>query len=415
MAEGPSTGDLLRLVVPALVVGVGSSLSLLVVSWVSERLQHGLWDALPSGLGVSGDSGAWTILILTCVGVLAGLVVWKAPGHAGPDPATEGLVAPAMPLGTVPGLVVTTVLTLAGGVSLGPENPIVATNVALSAGIGRRLVRALTSEVWLGLAVAGTVGAMFGTPVAAALILSEMPVGKPGVALWDKLFAPLVAAGAGALTTVSLAQPTLAVSLPAYRGFKLGDVVSGSVVGVVACLAGLAAIYAFPYVHGLFARVTNPVPRIAAGGLVLGLLGALGGQITLFKGLDEMKTLAAHAGGYSGGRLLLIVVVKLAALVVAASCGFRGGRIFPSVFIGVAIGLLAAHLVAGVPSALAVSCAVLGILLAVTRQGWLSLFMAVTTVSDIRLLPVLCFVILPVWLLAKGRPEMLITVDRRPR
>jgi chloride channel protein, CIC family len=91
---------------------------------------------------------------------------------------------------------------------------------------------------------------------------------------------------------------------------------------------------------------------------------------------------------------------------VAASSGFRGGRIFPSIFIGVALGLLAHALVPSIPMALAVACGTLGYLVAVTRSGWLSLFMGVAVTGDINLLPLLCLVVLPVWLLATGRPEM---------
>lgn len=50
----------------------------------------------------------------------------------------------------------------------------------------------------------------------------------------------------------------------------------------------------------------------------------------------------------------------------------------------------------------------LGILLAVTRQGWLSLFMAAVVVPDLRMLPILIIASLPAWLLVTGRPLMLI-------
>jgi H+/Cl- antiporter ClcA len=399
---------LLALSVPALLIGVGSSLLLLGVSAVAGALEKAVWDRLPHALGVGGEPAWWTFLILVLAGVAVGLVVWKVPGHAGPDPATEGLVAPPMPAPVVPSVLLATVLTLAGGVSLGPENPITAVNIALAFALGRRFLPQVPGEAWVGLAAAGTIGALFGTPVAAALILSETVTGKPGTPLWDRLFAPLVAAGAGALTTVALAAPVLSVDVPGYPGFKLVDLVSGSVIALAACALGLVMVYAFPHVHAAFHRLPGPVAAVAAGGAVLGVLGAIGGRITLFKGLDQMKTLTEHASSHSAGGLLLIVVVKLAALLTAASCGFRGGRIFPSVFAGVAIGLLANRLVDGVPVSLAIGAGVLGLLVAVTRQGWLSLFVAVAVVGDIKLLALLCVVILPPWLLAVGRPQMLV-------
>lgn len=413
MAETTATkpSALLALSLPALLIGVVSSLLLLGVSTVAGALQKSVWDRLPHALGIGGEPAWWTFVILTLTGVAVGLTVWKVPGHAGPDPATEGLVGPPMPAPVVPSLLLATVLALAGGVSLGPENPITAVNIALAFALGRRFLPAVPGEAWGGLAAAGTIGALFGTPVAAALILSETATGKDGNPLWDRLVAPLVAAGAGSLTTVALAAPVLAVDVPRYPGFKVADLVSGSVIALAACALGMVLVYAFPHVHGLFHRLPGPVAALAAGGAVLGVLGAIGGRITLFKGLDEMKTLTEHASSHSTGGLLLIVAVKLAALLVAASCGFRGGRIFPSVFTGVAIGLLANRLVDAVPAALAVSAGVLGMLVAITRLGWLSLFVAVGVVDDIKLLPLLCVVILPPWLLAVGRPPMLVEKD----
>src|SRR5690606_4113029 len=90
------------------------------------------------------------------------------------------------------------------------------------------------------------------------------------------------------------------------------------------------------------------------GGLVLGLLGVVGGPLTLFKGLEEMKELSEQADAMTWGAILLLAVVKTGALVVATSAGFRGGRIFPTVFIGVAVGFAATALVPAVPAAVAV-------------------------------------------------------------
>lgn len=48
----------------------------------------------------------------------------------------------------------------------------------------------------------------------------------------------------------------------------------------------------------------------------------------------------------------------------------------------------------------------LGVLLAVTRQGWVSLFTAAVLVSDASVLPLLCAATLPAWLLVTGRAQM---------
>ncbi|MFI1658767.1 ion channel protein [Streptomyces sp. NPDC020472] len=398
---------LLPQILPALVVGVGASLLFLGISALAEKFQGVLWDDLPDALGIGNHSALWTIAMLTATGVAVGLVVWKVPGHAGPDPASEGLGGAPLAPGVVPGLLLASTLSLAGGVSLGPENPIIASNIALAFWLGGKAAPAMPGAVWVSLASAATIGALFGTPVAAALVLSEALVGRPGRgSLWDRLFAPLVAAGAGAMTTELISEPSFDVGLPPLTDPGLVDLLAALVIASAAAVLGLASCYLFPRLHAAFRRLRHPMLMLPLGGLVLGLLGALGGKETLFKGLEETKELTASIGAWPSGELAKFAVVKLLALLVAASCGFRGGRIFPAVFIGASFGLLAQALVPEVQPAVAVSSAVLGVLLATTRQGWISLFTGAALAASPAVLSLLCLASLPAWLIVTGRPQL---------
>ncbi|MFF1507373.1 ion channel protein [Streptomyces sp. NPDC058326] len=418
-ASSPSGETPLRVLLPqllpALVVGVTASLLFLGISALAEQFQEVLWNDLPDALGIGGYSSLWIIIMLTATGVAVGLVIWKAPGHAGPDPASTGLGGAPIAPGVVPGLLLAGVLALAGGVSLGPENPIIATNIALAYWLGRKAQPSLPGAVWVSLASAATIGALFGTPVAAALVISEALAGQPGRgSLWDRLFAPLVAAGAGSMTTQLLAEPSFALGLPPLTDPGWGDLLAALVIASAAAVFGLASCYLLPYVHAAFRRLRHPMVMLPLGGLVLGLLGALGGHLTLFKGLEEVKELTSSIGGRSSGELATLAVVKLLALLVAASCGFRGGRIFPAVFIGAAFGLLAQALVPEVHPAVAVSSAVLGVLLATTRQGWISLFTGAVLAASPAMLALLCLASLPAWLIVTGRPQLELDEHGRP-
>ncbi|MFB7338493.1 ion channel protein [Streptomyces hydrogenans] len=398
---------LLPQALPALVVGVGSALLFLGVSKIAEELQSVLWETLPDALDIGRYSSLWVIAVLTATGVAVGLVIWKVPGHAGPDPASEGLGGPPMAPGVVPGLLIASTLALAGGVSLGPEQPTIASAIALAAWLGLRALPGVPGAFWVSLATAGTFGALFGTPVAAALVLSEALVGRPGHgSLWDRLFAPLVAAGAGAMTTQLLSDPSFAMGLPPLTDPGWEDLLAALVVATLGALFGLLGCWAFPYLHRAFGRLRHPMVMLPAGGLLLGLLGALGGHLTLFKGLQETKELVGSIGEFSSGELAKLAVVKLAALLIAAACGFRGGRVFPAVFIGAAFGLVAQALVPEIHPAVAVSSAVLGVLLATTRQGWVSLFIAAVIASSPAMLTLLCLATLPAWLVVTGRPQL---------
>lgn len=167
-------------------------------------------------------------------------------------------------------------------------------------------------------------------------------------------------------------------------------------------------MYLFPLVHRGFHALRHPLLITVLGGAVLGGLGALGGPITLFKGLTQMSELVTSRADYTAGQLVLILVVKLAALLVAAGSGFRGGRIFPAVFIGAAVGTLANALVPGVPVQIAVAAGVFGLTLAIARDGWIAIFIGVAVTQNLLILPILCLVVLPTWLMVTKAPEMLI-------
>lgn len=397
---------MLLLSLPAVAVGIASSLILIAVMKIASVLQNLLWQRLPDSLGIPLDSSLLIIGILTLTGGAVGLVIRFSQGHAGPDPACEPLIGTLVPPSALPGLIVALILGLAGGVSLGPEHPIMTVNIALAVAIGVRLMPRVNTMEWTILASAGTIGALFGTPVAAALIFSQTLNGNNEVPLWDRLFAPLMAAAAGALTTGLFFHPHFSLPIAHYGQMQITDILSGAIVAAIAIAAGMIAVWCLPRLHTMMHRLKNPVLMLGLGGFLLGILGVIGGPVSLFKGLDEMQQMTMNQA-FSTSDFFLLAVIKLAALVVAAASGFRGGRIFPAVFVGVALGLMLHAHVPTVPAAITVSCAILGIVLVVTRDGWLSLFMAAVVVPDTTLLPLLCIVMLPAWLLLAGKPMMI--------
>ena len=403
----PRARTMLLLSLPAVAIGIASSLILIVVMKIASVLQNLLWQRLPGTLGIAQDSPLWIIGVLTLTGIAVGLVIRFSQGHAGPDPACEPLIGAPVPPSALPGLIVALILGLAGGVSLGPEHPIMTFNIALAVAIGARLLPRVNRMEWTILASAGTIGALFGTPVAAALIFSQTLNGSSEVPLWDRLFAPLMAAAAGALTTGLFFHPHFSLPIAHYGQMEMTDILSGAIVAAIAIAAGMVAVWCLPRLHAMMHQMKNPVLVLGIGGFILGILGVIGGPVSLFKGLDEMQQMVANQA-FSTSDYFLLAVIKLAALVVAAASGFRGGRIFPAVFVGVALGLMLHEHVPAVPAAITVSCAILGIVLVVTRDGWLSLFMAAVVVPNTTLLPLLCIVMLPAWLLLAGKPMMMV-------
>ena len=402
----PRARTMLLLSMPALLIGVASSLVLIAVMKVASVLQQFLWERLPISIGIAQDSPFWIIAMLTLTGGMVGLIIRYSHGHAGPDPACEPLIGMPVSTSALPGLLAALIVGLAGGVSLGPEHPIMTVNIALAVAIGSRMFPRIAKLDWTILASAGTIGALFGTPVAAALVFSQTLNSSNDAPLWDRLFAPLMAAAAGSLTTSLFFHPHFSLPIAHYTQMHLVDIFSGAVVAAIAIAAGMVAVWCLPRLHHLMHRLKHPVLILGVGGFILGILGVIGGPLTLFKGLDEMQQMA-FSQTLGASDYFMLAVIKLAALVVAAASGFRGGRIFPAVFVGVALGLMLHAHVEAVPAAITVSCAILGLVLVITRDAWLSLFMAAVVVPDTTLLPLLCIVMLPAWLLLAGKPMMI--------
>ncbi|BBU82156.1 hypothetical protein EIMP300_35560 [Escherichia coli] len=242
------------------------------------------------------------------------LVIRFSQGHAGPDPACEPLIGAPVPPSALPGLIVALILGLAGGVSLGPEHPInsdfhhqrglMTVNIALAVAIGARLLPRVNRMEWTILASAGTIGALFGTPVAAALIFSQTLNGSNEVPLWDRLFAPLMAAAAGALTTGLFFHPHFSLPIAHYGQMEMTDILSGAIVAAIAIAAGMVAVWCLPRLHAMMHQMKNPVFVLGIGGFILGILGVIGGPVSLFKGLDEMMAADGGKSGFQHQRLL---------------------------------------------------------------------------------------------------------------
>ncbi|BBU82157.1 hypothetical protein EIMP300_35570 [Escherichia coli] len=80
----PRARTMLLLSLPAVAIGIASSLILIVVMKIASVLQNLLWQRLPGTLGIAQDSPLWIIGVLTLTGIAVGLVIRFSQGHAGP-------------------------------------------------------------------------------------------------------------------------------------------------------------------------------------------------------------------------------------------------------------------------------------------------------------------------------------------
>jgi H+/Cl- antiporter ClcA len=326
--------------------------------------------------------------------VIGALVVWLArtllTGDGG-HPPLGGISAGPTPLSNGPGVALAAVGTLAFGAVLGPEAPLIALGsvVGLAA---TRFVR-LGSRESAVLATAGSfsaVSALFGGPLVAGMLLLEAGVGM-GAMLIPALLPGLVAAAVGYVIFIGLGDwgglgtTTLAFpGLPPYQGTHVLDLLLAVVVGALTAVLIAAVRLTGNRVAGLDrARLGMPgllfAGAVAVGGLaqLADVLGA-DSQHVLFSGQSSIPDLVTEG---STKVLLILLAAKALAYAVSLGCGFRGGPVFPAIFLGVAVATLPVQWF-GISPTFAVAVGTAAGMAAMTRLLFASLLFAALLVGS---------------------------------
>jgi H+/Cl- antiporter ClcA len=266
------------------------------------------------------------------------------PGDGG-HPPLEGIGGAATPLSHAPGIALAALGTLAFGAVLGPEAPLIA--LGSVAGVAAARLAKLGPRETAVLGTAGSfsaISALFGGPIVAGMLMVEGGIGM-GAALLPTLLPGLVAAAIGYVLFVGLGDwggldaTALAVpGLPTYDTTYVSDLALAIVIGIVTALIVAAVRRAATRLVSQ-RRVGLPV-LLLGGGLAVGLLAqlteVLGGNWdeTLFSGQSAVPELVAEG---SIGVVLLVLTTKAIAYAICLGCGFRGGPVFPAIFLGVGV------------------------------------------------------------------------------
>jgi H+/Cl- antiporter ClcA len=365
------------LLVLAAAIGVPISAAAYFFLYVVGQLQHLLFTSLPSGLGFHGEPVWWPVPLLAVAGVLVAATIKYLPGRGGHSPA-DGFHAGGAPgPSELPGVFLAALTTLALGAVLGPEAPLIALGGGLAVCVVRLSRRPTPGSAEKVVAAAGSFAAistLLGSPLLGAVLLMEA-VGLGGTALELVLMPGLLAAGVGALIftgldawtglgTFSLKIPNVPhVGRPTISEFGWAIVI-----GLAAALLGTGirrlALMIRPHVERRMLLLT-PVAGLAVGGLAVAYAEGSGrsGSEVLFSGQSALPGLVQHAGSYSVAVLLLLLACKGLGYSLSLS-SFRGGPVFPSMFLGAAGGLALSHaagltMVAGTAMGIGAMCAVM--------------------------------------------------------
>ena len=339
-------------------------------------IQKFLFTSLPNQILGSPAPAWWPVPWLVLCGLLTALTIRYLPGNAGHSPAFGFKTGGGPPTGReLPAVILAALTTLSLGAVLGPEAPLIAIGgglAALAVRLAKKDAPPMAVTIMASAGSFAAISTLLGSPILGAFLIMEA-AGIGGLTLSLVALPGLLASGIGALVfvgldnwtglgTFSLAIPSVPPAVPPTVASLAWAIVMGVAGALLGWLIRSLALRLRPIVH------LNRVLVTSLLGLLIGLTAMVyqlvsGRSFTqvLFSGQDALPDLVEHAADYSLGVLVLLVFCKALAYGLSLSA-FRGGPVFPSMFIVAAIGIAASalpgmNLAAGIAMGIGAMCA----------------------------------------------------------
>jgi H+/Cl- antiporter ClcA len=318
-----------------------------------SKTQELVFDTLPGQLVDGAVPAWWPVPWVALAGLLTALAIRFLPGNGGHSPAFGFQAGAGAPKGSeLAGVGLAALAALSLGAVLGPEAPLIALGGGLAAVTVRLIKKDAPPMAQTVMASAGSFAAistLLGSPILGAFLIMEV-AGIGGTTLSLVALPGLLASGIGTLVFVGLDNWTglgtfslSLTSVPPAVAPTIATMCWALAVGVMGALLGWVirstALSIRPTVHRSRVLVTTALGALV--GLIAMVYQLISGNSfadVLFSGQDALPDLVADAADYSTGILLLLIACKALAYALSLSA-FRGGPVFPSMFVGAALGI----------------------------------------------------------------------------
>ena len=233
-------------------------------------------------------------------------------------------------------------LSLIAGASLGPEASLVAASMGLAAFFSGK-INALKQPFAFELSIA-SLGALL-----AAFFNSLLPVVIPLLILKKKnMLNPLsflvtVIAGVVGWYIIRVIKNEAYIEIPVTGTFSFYNLAIAAGLGLFSILLSVVIKAAIKLMHPVAEKIDKKVYWLFGAiifGLVLGILYYAGGQTIQFSGSEGLKLLSENPAQYSIAALLGLIIFKLLATSWSTTTGYRGGLVFPSIYMGAVLSLI---------------------------------------------------------------------------
>jgi len=312
-----------------------------------------LWFTLPKDPGWM-DGSLWWVAVTAGAGVVVGVLrrVFRLPVEMA-GTVKELQDQRVEPSTALQGAAVS-VVSLAGGASLGPEEGLGLLGGGLGTWVSER--RRLGDDVRRTNTLSGmsaAYGGLLSAPILATILVLELARPRADRTM-DTLVAALLSSTVAFAVYFPIAGSTFVgiYSLPSFK-YEDWQLLAAVPLGLVAAALALITTLAIAVLRRLTAGLRERTILCSTlGGIAFGLVGvAL--PLTLFTGTDQLVTIIHDGAALGAGLLIAIVFAKIFVFAVCEATGFIGGPFLVMLFTGGTAGIATHLLIPGVPEGLA--------------------------------------------------------------
>ena len=263
---------------------------------------------------------------------------------------------------TFPGALLSSLLSLLSGASIGPEGTIVLLVGDISSFVRDKLkIAGESADESLGFDIAALASAfngIVGNVLFTGIFATEFQVGGKTNAfrflIWN-----LLAGAIGFIFYTSLGIPSFAemIPFPSITELKFAYVIYAIILGVLGALLAVFAGLSMQKIGTIMEKSFHdkPIQRILAAGIVIGTIGYFFPNL-LFSGEKQIHAILQNPQEIGIVMLLIMAVLKILLLALSLKSGYLGGPIFPILFSATMTGLALNLAFPGVPSSILVMC-----------------------------------------------------------
>lgn len=335
----------------------------------------------------------WLVIpTMAICGLLAGLVI-----HFIGDPGEIHLIVNNIRFNkgkldpkNNPSMVLSSLLCIASGGSLGPEAPLVQVTGSTGTWLGK-LFR-LKGEELRSMSIAGMASgftALFGAPLGGSLFSLEILHHKHAVEYYKAIIPAFVASCFSYIIFAIIVHLGIGPTwdLPSYEMQDKFDFAYAVLFAISATFVGWMFIFCTKIFKSALGKLQAPIyVKTTMGGIALGII-VFYLPITRYFGHHEISQLLIR--DYSVSLLVAILVFKIIAIAITVTSGWRGGFIIPLFFCGATLGLIIHQFLPSISLSLTIVSCMAAINACVTRTPMSTTILLATLTGFTYFIPIL--------------------------